>query len=358
MWIAPVNFARGFRGGERQTFNLIEGLAALGLSQVLICRNKSELARRVAPLGVPTREIAHPLLGHLSSPKVDLIHVHEARGAYWAGIEHKLRGTPYIITRRIPNPISTSRTTAGVYTNAVQLFGVSHDVSRRLSEQVGKPVQTILSSATGMRADPDLVRSIRERLGGGPAVGPIVGHVGALHDHHKGQSVLIKAFQLLLRDYPDARLLLVGDGVDRAAFESLAAGDARIHFAGFQEEVGSWIAAMDLFCFPSREEGLGSTVLDAMSLGVPVIAAAVGGLPELMGQDERGRLIPNHDPASWTEAMRDALQHRQDYVPRIAAAREFAESNGVAAMTRSYLAAYRHLLGRSAGADAGAYAAK
>ncbi len=358
MRIAHVNFARSFRGGERQTFNLIEGLAVSGLSQVLICRNGSELARRVAALDVATREIAHPLLGHLSSAKADLIHVHEARGAYWAAIEHKLRGTPYVITRRIPNPISTSRTTAGVYANAVQLFGVSHDVSRRLGEQVGKPVQTILSSATGMRSDPDLVRSIRARLTGGRAVGPIVGHVGALHDHHKGQSVLIKAFQLLLRDYPDVRLLLVGDGVDRAAFESLAAGDARIHFAGFQEEVGSWIAAMDLFCFPSREEGLGSTVLDAMSLGVPVIAAAVGGLPELIGQDERGRLIANHDPASWMEAMRDALQHREGYTARVVAAREFAESNGVAAMTRNYLVAYQRLLGQGAGAGAEACAPK
>ena len=348
MRIAHVNFARGFRGGERQTFNLIEGLAQQGVDQLLICRNNSGLARRVAALGVATREAAHPLLGHLASPKADLIHVHEARGAYWAAIEHKLRGTPYVVTRRIPNPISQSRTTARVYAGAAQLFGVSQDVSRRLAEQVGRPVQTILSSATGMQADAGQVHGIRERLGGGPEAGPIVGHVGALHDHHKGQSVLIRAFQLLVRDLPEARLVLVGEGVDRAEFERLAGADARIHFAGFQEQVGSWIAAMDLFCFPSREEGLGSTVLDAMSLGVPVIAAAVGGLPELVGADQRGRLVANHDPASWAEAMRDALQHPAKYTARIAAAREFAAGNGVPAMTRSYLAAYRQILAPSA----------
>jgi glycosyltransferase involved in cell wall biosynthesis len=340
MRITHVNFARAFRGGERQTFNLIEGLATQGVSQVLICRNKSELARRVAGLGVAVREVAHPLLGHLSSSKSDLIHVHEARGAYWAAIEHKLRGTPYVITRRIPNPISYSRITAGVYAQAAHLFGVSQDVSRLLAQQVARPVQTILSSSTGMRADPKLVQEIRARLGGGP----VIGHVGALHDHHKGQSVLIKAFRLLLRDFPEARLVLVGEGVDRKEFECLAGGEPRIHFAGFQEHVGSWIATMDLFCFPSREEGLGSTVLDAMSLSVPVIAAAVGGLPELIGQDERGRKIANHDPASWMEAMRDALQHPQAYSARIAAAREFAAGNGVLAMTRAYLAAYQRLL--------------
>ncbi|HEX7645507.1 MAG TPA: glycosyltransferase [Burkholderiaceae bacterium] len=343
MRIAHVNFARGFRGGERQTLNLIEGLATQGVSQVLICRSRSELARRVGALGVAVREVAHPLLGHLASQQVDLIHVHEARGAYWACIENKLRDTPYVITRRIPNPISACRITAAVYAGAAQLFGVSQDVSRHLSQRAGRPVQTILSSSTGMKADPGLVQEIRTRLGG-PDIGPVIGHVGALHDRHKGQSVLIQAFQMLLRDFPSARLVLVGEGVDRAEFERLAGGDARIHFAGFQEQVGSWIAAMDLFCFPSREEGLGSTVLDAMSLGVPVIAAAVGGLPELVGREQRGRLIANHDPASWMEAMRDALQHPRSQAARVAAAREFAARNGVLAMSRSYLAAYRRLL--------------
>lgn len=346
MKITHINFARGFRGGERQTLNLIEGLATQGVSQVLICRNKSELARRVAALGAPVREVAHPLFGHIFAPEADLIHVHEARGAYWACIENKLRGTPYVITRRIPNPISCGRVTSSVYAGAAQLFGVSQDVSRLLAQQVGRPVHTVLSSSTGMAPDARLVQKIRARLGGGPGrnIGPIIGHVGALHDRHKGQSVLIQAFQLLLHDFPEARLVLVGEGVDRPEFERQAGGDARIHFAGFQEHVGSWIAAMDLFCFPSREEGLGSTVLDAMSLGVPVLAAAVGGLPELVGREQRGRLVAGHDPASWAEAMRDALQHPQSYAPRVAAAREFAAGNGVLAMTRSYLAAYQRLL--------------
>jgi glycosyltransferase involved in cell wall biosynthesis len=187
---------------------------------------------------------------------------------------------------------------------------------------------------------PDLVRDIKKTLGGGP----IIGHVGALHDHHKGQSVLIEAFHKLLIDYPQARLLLVGDGPDRVHFESLAKGDKRIYFAGFQQEVGSWIAAMDVFSFPSREEGLGSSVLDAMALGIPVVASAVGGLPELIGHDERGLLVRDHDPANWSRSIRrmltdDAMCHCQ-----VNAARQFAKENGVAAMTKSYLELYGNIL--------------
>ncbi|HEY8025611.1 MAG TPA: glycosyltransferase [Burkholderiaceae bacterium] len=340
MRVTHVNFARGFRGGERQTFNLIEGLAKLGVGQLLVCRNESELGRRVRALGVDTIEAHHPLLGHVRSPSVDLIHVHEARGAYWAAIENRLRNIPYVITRRIPNPLSRSRITACVYAHAEKLFGVSQDVSVRLARQTGLQVETVLSSAAGFVAHGDVVRKTRESIGGGP----VIGHVGALHDHHKGQSVLIRAFQVLSRDYPDARLIFVGDGADRAMLQELAQGDKRIHFAGFQEDVGSWIALMDVFCFPSREEGLGSSVLDAMSLGVPVVAAAVGGLPELIGRNERGLLVPDHDPHRWDAAIRRVLTEKESARAWIDAGLDFAGSNGVAAMSKAYLCEYQHIL--------------
>lgn len=343
MRVTHVNFARAFRGGERQTLNLIEGLAERGIDQTLICRNGSELKRRVAALGLRAVEVSHPLLGHVSPPPSDIIHVHEARGAYWAAIEYACRKTRYIITRRIPNPISGSRITAGVYQHAASLLGVSKDVSYRLSTQTGRAVHTILSSATVHSAHPERVREIRQKLGGGP----IIGHVGALHDHHKGQSILILAFHKLLADFPDARLLLVGDGPDRAHFESLARGDKRIFFAGFQQEVGSWIAAMDVFSFPSREEGLGSSVLDAMALGVPVVASAVGGLPELIGRDERGLLVNDHDPENWNSSIRRMLTDDPMRVGQIGAGRQFAGNNGVAAMTNSYLALYDDILSRA-----------
>ncbi|MFI4940876.1 MAG: glycosyltransferase family 4 protein [Burkholderiales bacterium] len=340
MRVTHVNFARGFRGGERQTLNLIEGLAEFGVGQTLICRSDSELKRRVAGSGVAVMEVSHPLLGHLSPPRSDVIHVHEARGAYWAAIEHACRKTRYIITRRIPNPISNSGVTACVYRHAAKLLGVSQDVSRHLSNQTGLAVQTILSSVTAYSADPDLVLEIRKKLGGGP----VIGHIGALHDHHKGQSVLIEAFHAVLADYPEARLLLVGEGPDRACFESLAKGDKRIVFAGFQREVGSWIAAMDIFCFPSREEGLGSSVLDAMALGVPVVASAVGGLPELIGRNERGLLVDDHDPASWCQVIRRMLADDAMRNSQLGAARQFARENSIAAMSKSYLALYDNIL--------------
>jgi glycosyltransferase involved in cell wall biosynthesis len=340
MHILHVNFAKGFRGGERQTLNLMEGLAALGVAQTLVCQPDSELRARAEALGMRTWLARQPLLGHRKAPAADIVHVHEARGAYWAMIEHVLRGTPYLITRRIPNPVSGSVVNNFVYRRAAELVGVSRDVSARLGEQTGHPVQTILDSCTVHAADPQRVATIRVELGGGP----IVGHVGALQDHHKGQSILIAAFLHLVETYPDARLVLVGAGPDQESFQKLARNDPRIVFAGFQEDVGAWLAAMDVFAFPSREEGLGSSVLDAMLLGVPVVSSAAGGLPELIGAEQRGLLVDSTDPQRWAAVIRRMLEDTALRERLRTAALAFAQEHDIAHMTAQYLDLYRKII--------------
>jgi glycosyltransferase involved in cell wall biosynthesis len=337
--IKHVNFAKGFRGGERQTLNLMEGLAALGVSQTLVCHPQSELRGRADALGIRVRSVKQPMLGHINVPRADIVHVHEARGAYWAAIEHMLRGSPYLITRRIPNPVSGNAVNKFVYRRAVELVGVSRDVSARLCEQTGHSVCTILDSCTVHAGDPQRTQAIKSKLGGGP----IIGHVGALQDHHKGQSILIAAFLKLLETYPDARLVLLGEGPDKEAFQRQAQSDPRIVFAGFQEDVGSWLAAMDVFAFPSREEGLGSSVLDAMLLGVPVVSSAVGGLPELIGAEQRGLLVDSTDPSQWVAAISRMLEEASLRERLRAAALTFAQAHDITAMTRQYLDIYEKI---------------
>jgi glycosyltransferase involved in cell wall biosynthesis len=338
--IKHVNFAKGFRGGERQTLNLIEGLAALGVAQTLVCHPKSELRARAESIGIQTRLVRQPMWGHLQASRADIIHVHEARGAYWAAIEHLLRRTPYLITRRIPNPVSGNAINNFVYRRAAELVGVSRDVSARLSDQTGHSVHTVLDSCTVHAGDAQRINAIKVELGGGP----IIGHVGALQDHHKGQSILIAAFQLLAESYPEARLVLLGEGPDKGAFQKQARNDPRIVFAGFQEDVGSWLAAMDVFAFPSREEGLGSSVLDAMLLGVPVVSSAVGGLPELIGDEQRGVSLDSTNPLKWALAIRRMLEDAVLRERLRAAALPFAQAHDINAMSKQYLDIYEEVI--------------
>ncbi len=344
MHIEHVNFAKGFRGGERQTLNLMEGLASLGIEQSLLCQARSELGRRAKMAGFTVRHARGPWLGHFGIPvgaEPRIIHVHEARGAYWAAIENMLRDTPYLITRRIPNPVSANAINRMVYRRATELVGVSRDVALRLKERTGHHVHTILDSCTRHGGDPERAAAIRAELGGAP----IIGHVGALHDHHKGQSTLIAAFRVLTEHYPQARLVLLGEGPDKGEFQRQARNDPRIVFAGFQEDVGSWIAAMDVFAFPSREEGLGSSVLDAMLLGVPVVTSNVGGLPELVGEQERGIMLDNVNPLQWAAAIQRVLEEAPLREKLRHDALEFAQAHDIAAMTNDYLDIYRDIAG-------------
>lgn len=338
--IAHVNFAKGFRGGERQTLNLIEGLAQSDLSQTLVCRPDSELHRRAELAGIATKLVVHPIRGHRVVPDADLIHVHEARGIYWAMVEHALRRTPYLVTRRIPNPISGSAMNNAAYKFAAALVGVSCDVASRLKVQTGREVHAILDSCSVTRPNFERVVQLKTKIGGWP----IIGHVGALHDHHKGQSTLIAAFQLLTEMYPDARLVLLGDGPDKSLFQSLAMNDPRIVIAGFHEDVGDWISAFDIFAFPSREEGLGSSVLDAMLLGIPVVASTAGGLPELIGNSERGLLVRSHDPRDWMDAIRYLLSNATKRSEFSRNAMSFAATRDSSAMAKEYLNVYRNII--------------
>lgn len=338
--VLHVNFAKGFRGGERQTLNLMLGLLSKGMSQALVCRRGSELALRAKAEGLTIVPVSHPLSGHLSVPPARLIHVHEARGGYWAGIETLLRKTPYLITRRIPNPVSTNAVTLALYRHAGAVVAVSANVANGLKQLAYRKPAIILDGCMPLPVNDQLSAKIRQRCGHGP----IIGHVGALQDHHKGQSVLIAAFQKLVKTTPHARLLLIGNGPDFSRFKQLANDDPAIIFAGFQEDVGSWLAAMDLFVFPSREEGLGSSVLDAMLLGIPVIAAKIGGLPELIGNDARGWLVEGHEPAIWCKKIVQVLSDPSQQKLRAEEALKFAIANNIEAMASAYLKYYSQIL--------------
>jgi glycogen synthase len=122
----------------------------------------------------------------------------------------------------------------------------------------------------------------------------------------KGVSTLLDAVPLLRTR---AAVALVGDGPQRAALERQAShlGPDRVHFQGFvpHAEVPAWLAAADVLVLPSIYEELGSVLLEAMAAGLPVVASAVGGIPDALG--DAGRLVPPGDPAALAAAVDGVL---------------------------------------------------
>jgi glycosyltransferase involved in cell wall biosynthesis len=133
----------------------------------------------------------------------------------------------------------------------------------------------------------------------------VVGTVGRLTPV-KGQEVLIRAASELIRRGEKIFLVLLGDGELRRDLEELSlhlgiAGYVR--FLGWRPDVARVMAACDIFCLPSRNEGMGKVLVEAMAMGRPIIASSIGGIPDIVRSGENGILVPVGDAAAWAEAI-------------------------------------------------------
>lgn len=179
----------------------------------------------------------------------------------------------------------------------------------------------------------------------------VVGTVGRLQQV-KDQLTLLRAFARLREGSEEARqrarLVIVGDG---PMWETLAAEKHRLGLgdvcwlAGRRDDVPDLMCGMDVFVLPSLGEGICNTILEAMASGLPVIATAVGGNPELIDPGRTGQLVPPGDIAAQAEAMAEYLRRPELAFRQGAAARVRAEERfSLHAMVGSYARVYDRLL--------------
>ena len=135
--------------------------------------------------------------------------------------------------------------------------------------------------------------------------------VGNMHTDVKGQDVLIAAAPAVLREFPDTRFVLVGDGVRRHVFEEMATeAGVKNHFLwlGRRADVADILACCDLAVLPSRAEGFPNAVLEYLAAGLPTIATRVGGIPELIEDGVTGVLVAPEDPSALSSAILSLLR--------------------------------------------------
>ncbi len=149
----------------------------------------------------------------------------------------------------------------------------------------------------------------------------LVGTIGRLSDE-KGFDLLIDAFARLVDRGLDARLVIAGEGPEQSSLQNQIdrlGMSQRIQLIGFCEDTRGFLEALDLFVLSSHREGLPNVVLEAMAVGVPVIATRVGGVPRLVTKDKNGRLIDSGSVDQIAEAI-EQLAASPDNRERLAAA--------------------------------------
>ena len=211
-----------------------------------------------------------------------------------------------------------------------RLIAVSRSIERKIEREGrrGAPVVLIPNGVDLERSEVLAASSsLRAELGLPPG-SPLVGVIARI-EPEKGHPTLLDAWPLVVREMPDARLLVVGEGSRREMLEGHArrlgllgrgqtatnrrppnAADARVIFTGRRDDVPAVIAALDVAVLPSYREAQGVSLLEAMSLARPIVASRVGGIPEFVEDGVTGLLVEPRDPAALAHAVVRLLHDR------------------------------------------------
>lgn len=354
MRVLLIDTEDGWRGGQLQVLLLARGLAAhprFAGEAVTACRAGSPLAARLAAANLPRIELppASPwspaavwrLRCAAREQAADILHAHASHAHTLAALAAVGTGRRLVVTRRVdfrPKGLWKYRRCARVVAVSDAIAGIL-----RASGLPGERIQTIRDGIDASRfagADRAAARAALSLDDGQRAVLC----VAALEDH-KDHATLLAAWEAVAAADPGAVLLLAGDGSLRPRVEAAAAALPRVRVLGFREDIPALLAAADAFVLSSHLEGLGSAVMDAMAVGLPVAATRAGGIPELIADGEDGLLVPVRDPpalaAALTRLLADpALRARLG----AAAARTAAARFGAESMVGAYADLYHHLL--------------
>ena len=245
---------------------------------------------------------------HLIRNNVDVVYANCVRTALTVGLATRLAGVPMLLYIKGDLNNSLLDRIALLLANRVLFFCEANrdDHYPRFIRAIRNKISIL---PPGL--DPELLDAVESAdtselvkqfdLDGG---GETIGYLGQLYPP-KGVHFLIEAFGLIATQFPTARLFLIGDPMIeeyrdypkqlRFQVDDLGLGD-RVAFTGWREDALSLLTHMDVVAHPTLAEGFGRGVLEAMALGKPVVASAVGGLRESVVDGETGYLVPPKDP--------------------------------------------------------------
>jgi len=345
MRIVHINLERSWRGGERQVLYLMEGLRGLGHESHLIARVNEGFVSRAMDRGFPVHVISKPYLcrGRLLSG-FDVVHAHETRGLQVAAAWKVLNGRPLIFTRRVDNSPSRNPLTRLVYGRIDRMGVISMVISRVMTAWGFEPARIrVIPSAvkTERMASADAVSQLKARFGAKRVVG-CVASLEWRKDHH----TLLRAASIIqgLRD--DVAFVLVGDGALRPDLEKEAQrlGLKNVVFEGYQDDPYPYYLLFDLFVMTSKQEGLGSAILDAFAHEVPVVATDAGGIPEIVRHGDTGLLVDTGNAGQVAQAVLRMLEDEDLRQRCTHNARKLLEMGySIDGMARAYERIYREV---------------
>ncbi len=369
MRVVQLRGSDAMLGAERVVLELARESRHFGVESVIVAPHEvgaptPELVERARAAGIraevlPCRGRFDPALFRhlrrfLRSERIDLLHCHGYKEDFYGLLSAP--GIPVVANNHL-----WKRTTPALRLYCWldgrllryfdQVIAVSGPIHRELLD-VGVPPHKLARIANGIdttpfRAADEIPRDkARARLGL-PRQALIVGMVSSL-TMEKGHRYALQALARLASELPSLYLAVVGDGPERAALQAMAEAlelRDRISFCGRHADIPAVLRTFDLFLLPSLSEGLPIALLEAMASALPVVASAVGDVPEVVEDGVSGSLVPAGDADALTEALRRLLTQPERLPAMGAAARRRVETHYSAReMARQYCQLYERLL--------------
>ncbi len=351
MKILQVNFEKGWRGGERQTLYCMRAFREAGHEVTLLARENEALAQAAQKENFTVITQRRPfeqglfLLRHARD--FDIVHVQTAGSLTWAALARRFFGKARLVfTRRTSLPVRPQRQwrTARKWRKP-DLFVTISRMAAAEPHRLGIPTTLISSAIEPRTVDPAHAQRVREEfdidnrkvIATSAALVPVKDPLTLIRAiarlHARRQDFIFLHFGAEGACSDDARKLIADNGLQQV-----------YHLAGFRQNVEDLYSLFDLFVMSSREEALGSSVLDAFLLRIPVVSTNAGGLAELLDH-ERGYLCETGDDAAIAEVLAYVLDHPDEARARAEKAWQYVhDEHDIARMSERYLTQFRKLL--------------
>jgi glycosyltransferase involved in cell wall biosynthesis len=327
MFSLHVDTARTWRGGQNQVLLTVNGLRSIGERAALVAHPHGELRRRAAegleliPMAPRTEmdlTAAWRFSRVIKRLAPDVIHAHDPHGVAMASLALSLgsstaqgRAPRLVASRRVDFHLKGNSFSRWKY-RQVDAFIAASEAIRQTLVADGVPAERAVTVHEGIDVDHVVAAppvNVHEAFWL-PHQAPVVGNVAALVPH-KGQRYLVDAAHLVVQTVPDARFIILGEGELREHLEKQVHEhhlEKHVLLPGFRTDVLGCIKGFDLFVMSSVTEGLGTSLLDAMACGRPIVATRAGGIPEIVEDGVNGALVPPRDAASLAAAIVRALK--------------------------------------------------
>jgi glycosyltransferase involved in cell wall biosynthesis len=319
--IVHVDTERSWGGGQRQLFSLATGLQRRGHRCWVAARDGTRLADELVRAGIPHQPLApafewdpgtaRRLRALLLGVGADVLHAHSGHAVAQAALAATGSGARLVVARRVALPLRRNPLSRWKYWRADRIIAVSERVRQVLCRGGIAPSRVgVVRSGVDLATPPR--RANDELLGALGVVPdrPLVVMVSALVPPHKDPETFVAAVAAARAAGCDCQALLIGDGPLRRTAERLCRAlglESVLRMVGYRSDALELLAAADVAVLSSRDEGLGTSLLDAMLGGVPVVATAAGGVREVVRDGVDGLLVPVGDGAALGHAIARVL---------------------------------------------------